>query len=179
MIYKQDKMDNYNAKLYKITCSCCDKIYVGSTYDTKGLSNRMYNHRSDCNKGRTSKLYTHMREQGFDKFNISLIEIVNVCDIDELHKKEQEKVEELNTINNGLNERRAYASVEVKKQQKRISDVKYNKNNRTKINETVKLYRDNLPKSYICECCNYSVSRKDSYDRHCKSKKHIDKIIIL
>ena len=167
----------YPAKIYKITCSCCDKIYVGSCRNKKGLSNRFSNHRSDCNKGRTSKLYNHMREQGFDKFNIILIETIEVNDIDEQRKIENDKIEELDTLNNGLNERRAFASIEVKKQQRKVADKKYKSNNRDTINSKVKQYRNNLPKSYICDCCNYSTSRKDSYDRHCKSSRHIAKLI--
>jgi len=169
----------YSAKIYKITCSCCDNIYVGSCRNIKGLNNRMYNHRSDCNKGRTSKLYNHMREKGFDKFTILLIETVEVNDIDEQRKLENDKIEELDTINNGLNQRRAYASLEDKKQQKKIADAKYTTNNREKINGMVKKYRANLPKSYVCECCNYSTARKDSYDRHMKGGRHIRKAKLI
>ena len=162
----------YTAKIYKLTCSCCNKIYVGSCRNIGGLSCRLYNHRSDCNKGRTSKLYKHMREKGFDKFTILLIENVEVNDINEQRKLENDKIEELNTIENGLNERRAYRSLEVKKQQKKIADAKYNKNNRDKINLTKKSYRAKLPTSYVCECCNYSTSRKDVYDRHLRCGRH-------
>ena len=91
----------YTAKIYKMTCSCCDKIYVGFTKQSR-LSKRMYGHRADCNQGRTSKLYIHMREQGFEKFTILLIGTVQVSDIDELRRLENYKIEELDTINNGL-----------------------------------------------------------------------------
>jgi len=162
----------YTTKIYKITCSCCDKIYVGSTKQPR-LCKRLYGHHAGCNTGRTSKLYNHMREKGFDKFTILLIEEVEVVDIDEQRKLENDKINELDTINNGLNERRAFASLEVKKQQKKIADVKYNKNNREKINIMVKTYRKNLPKSHICECCNYSTNRSDTFKRHMTSKRHI------
>jgi len=167
---KRKKM-TYTAKIYKLTCSCCDKIYVGSTKQSR-LSKRLYGHHADCNKGSPTKLHTHMREQGFDKFTILLLEAVEVVDIDEQRKFENDKIEELDTINNGLNARRAYASLEVRKQQIKIHDAKYNKNNREKINKRVKKYRANLPKSYVCECCNYSTSRKDTYDRHLKCGRH-------
>ena len=161
----------YTAKLYKITCSCCNKIYVGSTKQSK-LSKRLSGHHTRCNNGATSKLYNHMREQGFEKFTMLLIEAVEVVDIDELRKLENDKIEELDTINNGLNQRRAYTSLEVKKQLKKIADAKYNKNNRSQINDKVKCYRARLPKSYVCECCNYSTGRKDSYDRHLRGGRH-------
>ena len=170
----------FTAKLYKITCSCCGKLYVGSSRDKKGLSNRMSIHRADCNnRGRTSKLHIHMMEQGFDKFTIQLLEAVEVADMDEQRKLENDKIEELDTINNGLNTRRAYRSLEVRRQQKKTADARYSKNNRGKINIMVQKYRANLPKSYVCECCNYSTSRKDSYDRHLKSGRHGAKNALL
>ena len=164
----------YTAKLYHITCSCCNKKYVGSCRNRKGLSNRMYNHRSDCKKGRTSKLYTHMREKGFEYFTISLLEEVEVTDIDEQRKLEQNKIEELDTINNGLNSRRAYASKEVKNQQKKESDRKYNSNNRITINIAAKKYRAGL-NIIRCECCNYETRRPDTFKRHLSGGRHIKK----
>ena len=174
----ESKKMTYTAKIYKITCSCCDKIYVGSCRHKKGLSGRMYGHHSSCNQGGTSKLYNHMREQGFEKFTILLIEEVEVKDIDEQRKLENDKIQELNTIKNGLNERRAYASLEVKKTQKQTSDKKYRskRENMDKANIHRKIYRDNLPKSYICECCNYSSGRKDTYDRHMRGGRHLRKV---
>jgi len=164
----------FTAKLYKITCSCCDKLYVGSTKQST-LSKRMSGHRTCCNQGRKYKLYEHMREQGFDKFTIQLLEAVEVADTDEQRKLENDKITELDTINNGFNHRRAYTSLEVKKQLKKKSDAKYNKNNRATINKMVQKYRANLPKSYVCKCCNYSTARKDTYDRHLKSGRHKNK----
>ena len=77
-----------------------------------------------------------------------------------------------------MNERRAYASLEVKKTQKQIADKKYRskRENMDKANIYRKIYRVNLPKSYICECCNYSTGRKDTYDRHMRSERHLRKI---
>ena len=31
---------------------------------------------------------------------------------------------------------------------------------------------DKIEKKYYCECCNYSVNRKSSYDKHLKTMKH-------
>tara|TARA_R110000787_G_scaffold251921_2_gene357414 strand:- start:4 stop:369 length:366 start_codon:yes stop_codon:yes gene_type:complete len=116
-----------------------------------------------------------MREKGLDKFNILLIESVEVEDMDEQRKIEHKYIEELDTINNGLNTRRAFRSSEVKKQMKKITDAKYNHNNRDKINTRMKNYRDNLPISYICDNCNFASTRKDSFVRHKKSVKHKSK----
>lgn len=163
----------YTVKIYKIVCECCDKIYIGSTKQ-KRLCKRMWGHRADCkNEKRQNKLYLHMRGQGSNKFSIHLINTVEVNDMDEQRQIENRIIEEMDTILNGFNERRAYASVEVKKTQKKLSDQKYNKNNRDIINKRVKKYRENKPKSFICDKCNYSTSRKDTYDRHCKSMKHL------
>ena len=168
----------YTAKIYKITCSCCKKIYVGSCRNKKGLPNRMSNHRCDCNRGKNSKLYNHMREVGFDKFTILLIEVVEIEDIDEQRKLENDKIEQLDTINNGLNTNRAYRSKECSKQQKSISDSKYRSKqiNKDKHNIYKQQYRANhIP--YVCLCCDYSTNRIDTYKRHCNSLLHIKKFI--
>lgn len=166
----------YTAKIYKITCSCCDKIYIGSTKQAK-LCKRMSGHRQNSKETTNSKFYIHMREQGFDKFTIMLIESVEVEDVDELRKLENDKIEEFDTIKNGFNSRRSYQSQEVKKAIKKKSDHKYRsqRKNMDAHNEYRKIYRANPKQTYECECCGYSTGRIDTYKRHLKSKRHIEK----
>ena len=167
----------YPAKIYKIVCSHCDKLYVGSCRQIKGLSGRMFNHRSDCNKGKTSKLYSHMREQGFDKFTIHLIENVEVADFDEQRMKEQEKIELLDTINNGLNNRRSYCSIEARKEQnlrhsrKQCATLALKPGYKDSYNAYRRTHRT---KAIIqsCDCCDYETNRPDSLVRHRQSKQH-------
>lgn len=75
-------------KLYKITNSVNDKIYVGSTRQ-KELRKRMDGHRSDARRNNSKKLSQFMREIGIDKFNIELIREIYVPNSKIAHIQEQ------------------------------------------------------------------------------------------
>jgi len=59
-------------RVYKITNTLDDKIYIGSTSKTsiERFKEQLYN--ATCNP--TIKLYLHMRKLGFEKFNIELVQ---------------------------------------------------------------------------------------------------------
>ena len=165
----------YTANIYKIICSHCEQLYVGSTKNRKGLSNRMFNHRADCNKGKTSKFLNHMREHGFDKFTIHLLEIVEVADTDEQRMKEQEKIEILDTILNGLNTRNAYQTREVRKAQNKVSYQQQITKRAPNYKENYSKYRAAYrTKACVqsCDFCEYETNRPDSLLRHRRSKQH-------
>ena len=64
-------------KLYKITNSVNDKIYVGSSRQNP-LRKRMDGHRSEACKNNPKVLSQFMREIGIEKFNIELIREIQV-----------------------------------------------------------------------------------------------------
>jgi len=64
-------------KLYKITNSVNDQIYVGSTR-LNPLRKRMDCHRAEARKNNSKKLSQFMREIGIEKFNIELIREIYV-----------------------------------------------------------------------------------------------------
>lgn len=165
-------------KIYNIICSCgCEKKYIGST--KRELNKRMYNHRGGCNKGRTSQIYTHMREKGFDKFTIELLESLEVENEEEQRRKEQEYIIEHNTIENGLNERRAYTSPEIKKQLKSGYDRGYRERNLEDLLIKCRVrgkLRKLKPKIHTCEACNYSTGRIDTFQRHNNTLLHIRRL---
>jgi hypothetical protein len=170
---------SFLVKVYKITCSCCNKLYIGSTHNKKGIQGRLHGHRSDCNQGKGSKLYTHMREVGFDKFTITLLEEIEAETVKQQFQIENDKIIEFDSINNGFNTKRAYQSDEVKKQLKSIADKKYRDNtqNKEEANAYKREYRANLPVIH-CECCNYSTTRPDTYARHLRGMRHINKMAL-
>lgn len=89
-------MVNYNySKVYKITNSIDDEIYIGST-TYQYLATRINSHRMMCKDisgRRDSKLYNKMRELGVENFKIELLEEVK-CDCKEaLLLKEQEYID--------------------------------------------------------------------------------------
>ena len=80
-----------NAKIYKITNTLNDKIYVGST-NNQYLCSRMNCHRQKCKDltgRRNSKLYNYMREIGVQHFDIELIEKVRCENKCQLREREQ------------------------------------------------------------------------------------------
>jgi group I intron endonuclease len=74
------------AKIYKLTNSIDNKIYVGSTI--KSLSHRLGSHRTHC---RTSKslVYDHFRAIGVENVKIELIEHYPCKSNTELRKRER------------------------------------------------------------------------------------------
>ena len=126
-------------KVYKIECACgCNRIYIGSTKQPT-LAKRMAIHRSAARSSRSkSKLHNHMRDVGLDKFTIHLIEIKEVTDRDAMRQLEDKYIRELDTINVGLNEHRAYLTEEDKKEYIR----QYNEANKEQIKERNKLYNE-------------------------------------
>jgi hypothetical protein len=174
------EQNGYLCKIYYLQCSCCDKKYVGSTKDKKGLCSRFYNHKTDMKTG-NSKLYTHMKEVGKDKFTIHLIREVFVKDFDFQRMEENKDMIIMDTINNGFNERIAYADEERKHQQKLESDKRYRTKNDNETNKIIynayrKDLRDNSTEIYECKTCNYKTNRKDSLARHNKGVRHLSKV---
>jgi len=64
-------------KIYKITNTINDKIYIGSTRQNP-LRKRMDGHRSDARKNNPKQLSQFMIEIGIENFNIELIRDVKV-----------------------------------------------------------------------------------------------------
>lgn len=97
--------------VYQITNTIDNLTYVGCTKNS--LKARMADHRSTAKRGRTSKLYRHMREVGPYRFNIELIESRACASLMVARMFEQEMINlflpELNTI-------RSYSTTAQKKQ---------------------------------------------------------------
>lgn len=63
-------------KIYKITNSIDDKIYIGSTRQT--LRKRMEGHKSEVRKNNKKTLSQYMKGNGIENFNIELIKEIQV-----------------------------------------------------------------------------------------------------
>lgn len=89
-------------RIYKVTNSTNDKVYVGQTVQT--LSSRWSKHRNDCKK-ECSKFYNALNKHGVDNFRISLIEEIEYSweDQDILNDREMYWIRELDTLLNGYN----------------------------------------------------------------------------
>lgn len=86
--------------IYKITNYINEKCYIGIT--SKDLKTRFGWHLRDARLGKPKKLYDAMREIGFEKFEI---ELLDECDDDNItiRKLEEFYIEKFNSFRNGYN----------------------------------------------------------------------------
>lgn len=86
-------------KVYKITNSINNKIYIGIT--SNALKQRFSNHKSDARRGKNTKLCKAIRKYGENKFTIKLLkEVENRKD---LRNQEIKYILKYNSIENGYN----------------------------------------------------------------------------
>lgn len=154
-----EEKKKYDAKIYKIVCSCCDKIYVGST--RQRLSKRFHDHKKRSKiLTRKSKLYTHMRLVGCDKFDIIQLESVKVSDRDELFAIENKYIRELNVMKHGFNQQMAI--------REEIDKNKYHKNMKD-LNVS--------SKRFYCIICDFSGRDTQKLRNHLNTKRHYEKLM--
>lgn len=147
------KMPNYNqAKIYKIVHN--DMFYYGST-TLQYLSQRLSIHHGEIKKGKTSKLYTYLKDKDWKDVTIELVELYPCNTKDELTAKETKWIEP--ELNNPLclNSRCALPTPSSIQKQK-------DKNSKTK------------SEKIICEC---GATIANGYkSQHIKMKSHIEKL---
>ena len=140
-------MDYSKAKIYKIFNSVDDEIYVGST--CCNLSTRMAKHRYRAKEERSKnhKLYKKMNEIGQENFSIILLDEFKECqNIEQLRKKEREKIEELNPVlNNQVPSRTRQEYRQENHEHKKEHDKKLYQKNREKRLEYQKQYTKDNP----------------------------------
>ena len=154
-------------RIYKITNTIDDKIYVGSTCQV--LSKRMVEHRSKALNNSNSTIHTHMRNNNIINFNIVLIEQLENITKESLRAREDFWMNQLDTVKNGLNRQHSHGILcEHNKRRDRCKDCggsqicEHNKNRLC-----CKTCNGN---KYKCEICNKVLSDKSTLNRHNKSK---------
>ena len=155
-------------KLHRITVYRMEGInYIGSTKQT--LKQRTYDHCSHCFNPNTNyynfPLYKHIRD---NMLGIRLIPIKELF-VGKTARKmiEQNYIDKYDSINNGLNDIRAYTtSLELREQHKK-SNKKYRKKNREELN---KKQRKKGKKKVKCGRCGCVVSSRN-LPRHRNNKK--------
>ena len=186
-----------NYIFYKICCEDNEYVYVGSTCN---FNNRKRQHRQRCNNENDKefhlKVYKTIRENGGWE-NWKMIQIGTR---EQITKREAEQIEEEYRLKlrAELNDKRAYLTQEVKKEQKAISDKKYRESEKgkaaqerrkdyfTEYNSSEETkerkhqwYLANKEKAlakaserYVCSCGKELAIGKKA--RHEKSQFHID-----
>lgn len=166
-----EEKKTYTAKIYKIVCSCCDKIYVGSTKNR--LSRRLSQHKADSRKlTQTRKLCVHMREVGVDNFQILQLAAVEVKDKEELRAIEDRYIRELRAIEDGFNQHNAVFNEQTKKATQRRhyvnnKEVKYTYNKQVREENKTK-------KRFYCVLCDHTAMCNAELGDHLKSIRHLE-----
>ena len=158
------KVDYSQAKIYKITNDFNTDIWIGSTCDA--LVKKFSVHKADAirNLRKDCILHNLIREYGFDRFRIQLIEDFPCEDLYQLRQRQGHYIRELKAIN------------------KYADDKDYREKNREHINERYKEYskkpeveariKERSSETVVCECgCSL---RRDSISRHQKTKVHLN-----
>ncbi len=156
-------MSKYKISIYKIWWVENEQhLYIGST--KQKISSRISRHRSDCRKGCTQKLYTAMREYGYD-FKYILLKEYKVSNRQQQLQKEQKWIDKLKPK---LNQKRAFTTKEQKIVQKKDIFKKYYDKNKNELKKNKnKWYIEN--KVYVSE---YNKNHyKNNKEKLLKKKK--------
>jgi len=146
-----------NGKIYKLQCED-GYFYIGSTCNP--LCKRIANHRQES-KTNTNKLYSHIKEIGWNRVKIVLIENVYCKNKEELRKKEDEHIQQNRNNPFCLNTLRSFVSTEERNKVK------------TEYNRTLQSYQDRLiekKKKIVCSC-GKEISQ-GHLNTHIKTKYH-------
>tara|TARA_R110000823_G_C15536609_1_gene457528 strand:- start:37 stop:525 length:489 start_codon:yes stop_codon:yes gene_type:complete len=157
--------------IYKISIDNLN--YIGSCRD---INNRKKSHlkRSKEQNHNNLKLYS----SNFNLNNFEILEQKDCIDDNDLFLLEQKFIEDYNSINNGLNHKRAYLSKENDQIERRISQKKYKNKNKDKCNESVRNINKKNRESgkFSCDICNFNFASNRDLQRHLKSKRHLNKL---
>ena len=145
--------DFSKGKIYKITNDYNDDVYVGSTCDT--LVKRFSAHKCQINSPEKMNrpLYALMKEIGFDRFRIELIEDYPCEDKYQLRQREGYFIREIGTLN-----------IKIENRTQKEWKQEWNEKNKEHIKEYCKLYRDDHQENIL----KYREEHKDKQKDYCK-----------
>jgi len=161
-------MSKYSqGKIYKLTSSQTDKVYIGST--TRTLTKRLSQHKSSFKRWKNGK-YSYTSSYELIKYDDVYIELLELCPCEsrkELEKEEGKLIIENNCVNKYVvgRTKKEYDKIYRHKNKEKIKErqKEYVEANKEKINEQSK-------KKYDCECGGKYTHQVKS--RHLKTKKH-------
>ena len=135
------KVDYSQAKIYKITNDFNTDIWIGSTCDT--LVKKFSVHKADAIRSLRKDCIIHnlIREHGFDRFRIQLIEDFPCEDLYQLRQRQGHHIRELNAINKYADDKdyRGKNKEHIREQKKEYSQ-------KPEVKERIKEYRKEYDK---------------------------------
>lgn len=178
-------IDYSKTVIYRIVClnPSINECYVGHTTD---FTSRKNQHKSNVNnikrKHYNLKVYKFIRENGGWK-NWCMLKIIDYPCNNGYEARNQERfyLEQFKaTLNSSIPNQTDKEYQETHKQEKKeyyqthkeyFIEKQQQYNNTHK--EYYKKYRDELPYSFVCDCCNYKAQTNTLFKRHCFTIKHL------
>ena len=160
------KVDYSQAKIYKVSNDFNSDVWIGTTCDT--LVKKFSVHKADAirNFRKNCILHNLIREHGFDRFRIQLIEDFPCEDLYQLRQRQGHYIRELKAINKYADNKDYYD-----KNKEAISE--YNKTYIQKP-EVKERKKERSSEKIICEC-GCSIARY-LLPKHRKTKIHLNLI---
>jgi hypothetical protein len=181
-------VDYSNTIIYKIYCKdqSITDIYVGHTTN---FIQRKACHKTACNNEKNDlKIYKIIRENGgWNNWNMIEIEKYNCKDSTEARIKENEHYNQLKSTLNSCPpyvDKNNYFCSKCNLQcsgptqyEKHIKSIKHNNLKDNNINnekqpDVSQKKILNMISNFYCEKCDYTISKKSSYDKHLQTQKH-------
>jgi hypothetical protein len=163
-------LDYGNTIIYKISCNevAITDVYVGHTTD---FVKRKYAHcKSSADPNCTNKLYTTIREHGgWSNWTMKIIGYFDCKNLTEAREKEQELFIQLGATLNSVEP--------LPRRDNKVEKVENTKMKTVEVKRSVsKIYiAEQTPDTFreVCELCHISCYRKNDWDRHLLTAKHI------
>ena len=165
-----NRMSYKNAKIYKILNNATDDVYIGST--TQPLSKRMVDHRASCKSDKSFHLQLHnkMNELGIENFYIELLEEYPCENVEQLRKREGERIREFATLNRYVAGRDEQQYREDNKEQRAKTNKAWREKNHDGLLQKKKDDYQNNREHYLDMKKKYYIEKKDEINEKQKTK---------
>ena len=158
------KVDYSQAKIYQITNDFNNDVWIGTTCDTLVKNFSVHKAEAIRNVRKDCIIQTLIKENGFDRFRIQLIEDFSCEDVYQLHQRQGHHIRELNAINKYTDKKDYY-----EKNKEHIREHYKEYTQKPEVKEHIK---ERSSQTIVCECG--SSIRCDSISRHKKTKVHLN-----
>ena len=159
-----------NSKIYKILNTVTDDVYIGST--TQPLSKRMVDHRASCKSDKVFHLQLHkkMHEIGVENFYIELLEEYPCENVEQLRKREGERIREFSTLNRYVAGRSEQEYREQNKEKRAQTNKEWREKNHEQLLVKKKVYYDKTRDDRVATSKRYYEEHKDEIKEKSKVK---------
>ncbi len=158
------KVDYSQAKIYKITNDFNNDVWIGTTCDT--LVKKFSVHKAEAirNVRKECIIQNKIREHGFERFRIQLVEDFPCEDVYQLRQRQGYYIREMKALNKYADDKDYY-----EKNKECVQERCKEYRQRPEVKEHIKNKQSQI---VVCECgCSL---RSDSLLRHQRTKAHLN-----